>query len=169
MSAESAGRRPVRHVSRLSEARLGHAAFSPRGPLNGSGRGLGGGGAPLLRPPSVAEAQTHPPPSCTNCSPGPGTRQSPAHPGEMEAECRGDGVREARDSALGNRPQCPCNGGAWECPPAGLVRPASVSVPPYQAPPAPSAPDPWSHIVVILTGTCPAPPLPAERFQKVLK
>lgn len=142
MSAESAGRRPVRHVSHLSEAPLGHARFSPRSPLNGSGRGLGGGGAP----PSVTSFRFR----STNTSARaariaalvPGQDRARSTPGRWRRSAGGDGVREARDSALGNRPQCPCNGGAWECPPAGLVGPVSVSVLPYQAPPAPSAPDP---------------------------
>ncbi|XDA69656.1 hypothetical protein R6Z07F_000028 [Ovis aries] len=129
-------------LTRWGERAAGTCPVLPAKPLKrqwaGPRRGRGAPFCDLLPFPK----HKHIRPSCTNCSPGPGTRQSPEHPGEMEAECGGDGVREARDSALGNRPQCPCNGGAWECPPAGLVGPVSVSVLPYQAPPAPSAPDP---------------------------
>ena len=63
--------------------------------------------------------------------------------------------------------------------PGSVLQPASWGPPPSQrlltrhlrrpAPQTRAQPAFRSHNVLILTGTCLAPPLPAERFQKVLK
>lgn len=174
MSAESAGRRPVRHVSHLSEAPLGHARFSPRSPLNGSGRGLGGGGAP----PSVTSFRFR----STNTSARaariaalvPGQDRARSTPGRWRRSAGGTACGRPGTAPWGTAHSVPATAG-----PGSVLHPASWGPSPSQcfltrhlrrpAPQTRAQPVFWSHIVVILTGTCPAPPLPAERFQKVLK
>lgn len=132
--------------------------------------GLGGGGAPLcdLLPFRSTNTSAR---AAWNCSPGPGQDRARSTPGRWRRERGGTGVGGQGQRPRGTAHSVPATAG-----PGSVLQPASWGPSPSQcfltrhlrrpAPQTRAQPVFWSHIVVILTGTCPAPPLPAERFQE---